>query len=424
MKLHGWVIKKREHGKIIFIDLRSIEEPYHIFQIVCVKSNFSNEEWEKIKKITQESAITVEGEVKENERAPWGKEIEAKKIEIVSLTENYPLAKKEHGYDVLHKLNHLYIRGIKPTKIFVLRSYLVNYFTNFFNSKKWYYVSPPIIVRSACEGGATLFEMKWFENKKAFLSQSAQLYLEALIFSLGKVYSLTPSFRAEKSRTKRHLAEYWHLEGEAAFFRFDQLLNFQEEMIKDVVRNLLENEITKRIIEEFRGKEGMKILYNTVEGKFERIKYEEALQMLKEKGINLNFGDDLGSDEEKVISENFDRPFFITHYPRTLKAFYMYVNRENEKEVLAADLELPEGYGEVIGGSEREIDIRYLEENMKMHGLNEEEYQWYLDLRKYGNVPHSGFGLGIERFLAWLLRLDHVKYTLPFPRLPRHSSFI
>ena len=374
--------------------------------------------------MTQESSIIVTGDKVPSDKTDTGFEILAKDIKITSLADSpYPLGKKSHSPEFLLDMSHLRARTSKYTKIWIVREKLLKYFREWFEKEGWHEVSPPIIVSSACEGGATLFEMKWFEDKKAYLSQSAQLYLEAMIFSLGKVWSLTPSFRAEKSRTRRHLAEYWHLEWEAAWFTFDDLIKMEDELISYVIRRLLEDEKCKKIIKEFRGKD-IKILEACSEPPYEKLSYDEAIDILQSRGIDIEWGEDLGADEERALTLEFEKPIHLHHFPRKIKAFYMKIDRERPDTVLGDDLLLPEGYGEVIGGGEREDDYETLLRKIEEFGLDPKDYEWYLDLRKYGSVPHSGAGLGIERFLMWLLKLEHIRDTLPFPRLPRRVTFI
>lgn len=422
VKVKGWVIKKREHGNIVFIDLRALEAPWSPLQVVIKKNMVSEDVWEKTKIITQESSLEIEGVLVENQRAPGSMELHAKNIEIAHIAETpYPLGKKSHSPEVLMQWRHLAIRSNRFAKIWVIRDHLLRLAREYFQINKWFEVSPPIIVSTAVEGGATLFEIKYFDNSKAYLSQSAQLYLEVMIFSLGKVWSLTPSFRAEKSRTRRHLAEYWHLEAEAAWYKFDDNLRVQEELIYYIIRGLLENPTTRSILEEFRG--DLEILEN-IKLPFKRVSYDEAIEILQSNNLDIKWGDDIGADEEKILSEEIGEIFFLTHFPSSLKPFYVKLDPNRPEVCLAADLLAPEGYGEIIGGSEREDNIDILVDRIKREGFSPESYSWYLDLRRYGSVPHSGFGLGIERLLWWLLKIEHIRDTIPFPRLARVKKFI
>ncbi|MEM4879599.1 MAG: amino acid--tRNA ligase-related protein, partial [Desulfurococcaceae archaeon] len=270
---------------------------------------------------------------------------------------------------------------------------------------------PPILTASACEGGATLFPVDYF-GTRAYLSQSAQLYLEALIYVLEKVWSLTPSFRAERSRTRRHLAEYWHLEPEAAWYDMYDMMKVAEELVSYIVEKTLE-ERNSELVDLGRDLDKLRKALNTP---YPRIRYDEAIEILQKKGINVQWGDDLGADEERVLTEEFETPFFITHFPRNVKSFYMKIDRSNPNVVLGFDLLAPEGYGEIIGGGQREDDYDTLYKRILEQGLNPDDYKWYLDLRKYGSVPHSGFGLGIERAVMWIAGIDHIRETMPFPR--------
>ena len=423
MIFRGWVIKKRKHANIIFIDLRTITEPWKVLQVVIKKDNVDDESWRNAKDITQESSIIVEGDLVKNPRSPGGIEIQAKKIIVTHIAESpYPLGKKEHSPEVLMKYRHLTVRAPRYVKIWILREKVLSFLREYFEKNGWHEVSPPILVATAVEGGATLFPVKYFDDSIVYLSQSAQLYLEVMIFALGKVWSLTPSFRAEKSRTKRHLAEYWHLEAEAAWFHLEDILRTQEEMVYYTIKKLLEDDAAYSIIKEFRG--GSLDVLESIKPRFKRVRYDEAIDILQAKGINIKWGDDIGGDEEKALSLEIGELFFLTHFPAKIKPFYVKLDEKNKEVSLSADLLAPEGYGEITGGSEREDDVDILIERIKNEGFNPENYFWYLDLRRYGSVPHSGFGLGVERFIWWILKLDHIRDTLPFPRLARVKKFI
>lgn len=421
--LRGWIYKKRVFGKKIFIDLR----PYNgreilgrIIQIVVEKGKISDDEFKILKKLGQESFIEVEGNFVENPRAPGGRELHANKlVEYYPSESPYPLAKKAHSPDFLLDVRHLVVRSPKYQRVWLIREALVDYLREWFKKNNWIEVYPPILTFTAVEGGATLFKLDYF-GIEGFLSQSAQLYLEVMIYSLGRVFSLTPSFRAEKSRTRRHLAEFWHFEAEGALYHFDDILRVQEESLAYAIKKILENDVFYEWIREFRG--NMDVLENT-KAPFPKITYDEALDILRSKGVNINWGDDLGADEEKVLSETFDMPFFVTLYPTKIKAFYVKA-LDNPEKCYSADMMAPEGYGEITTGGEREDNIEALIERIKREGFDPESYHWYLDLRRYGSVPHSGFGLGIERVLMWMLKLEHVREAVPFPRLARRKSVI
>ncbi|MHA1615737.1 MAG: asparagine--tRNA ligase [Candidatus Njordarchaeales archaeon] len=422
LEFKGWVVKKREHGKIIFLDMRTTDFPWRILQAVAKKGVLPDNKWNLLERVSQESSVVVRGELVKNPRAPGGEELIVKDLEITSVAESpYPLGKKEQPPDVLMRWRHLAIRSLRYTKIWVVRDALLHAAREYFRKNGWYEVSPPILVSTACEGGATLFSVNYFDNSKVYLSQSAQLYLEVMIFSLGKVWSLTPSFRAEKSRTRRHLAEYWHLEAEAAWYDLENILKVEEELIYLIIQKLLENDVVSKIIQEFRGSLDS---LEEVKPPFKRVKYDEAIEILQSKGMKIKWGDDIGGDEEKILSEEIGEWFFLTHFPTHLKAFYVKVDEKRPEISLSADLLAPEGYGEIIGGSQREDNADVLIERIKAEGFDPRDYDWYLDLRRYGSVPHSGFGLGIERLLMWILKLDHIRDTLPFPRLARVKKFI
>ena len=416
--LSGWIYKKREFGKKIFVDLRAMgnrEYLGRIIQIVFEASRMDTEEFKTVKKLGQESFIVVSGEFVENVRAPGGVELHVDKLISYYLAEKpYPLAKKKHSPDFLLDVRHLTIRSPRYQRIWLIREALVDYLREWYKKDGWIEVYPPILTFTACEGGATLFVLDYF-GQEGYLSQSAQLYLEVMIYSLGKVFSLTPSFRAEKSRTRRHLTEYWHFEAEAAMYRFEDILKAQEESLAYAIRKLLENDRFYEWIKEFRG--DMDIL-NNIKAPFPRITYDEAIQILQTKGINIEWGEDLGYDEEKALAAEFGKPFFIHTYPRRIKAFYCKLHPENPELVLSADLLVPR-VGEITTGGAREDDKDKLVERLEEFGLRKEDYQWYIDLRRYGTVPHAGFGLGVERLLMWMLDLENVMEAIPFPRTIR-----
>ncbi len=421
-KVMGWVYKYRVMGKKIFLDLRAMDKEFlgGILQVVATRGEISDEEFKKLKKITQESFVELEGKMVEDPRAPGGKELHVTKLLNISLAEQpYPLAKKEHSVDFLLDMRHLTIRSPRYTKIWIIREKVIDALREWYKKNGWYEVSPPILQFTACEGGATLFPVKYFDQT-AYLSQSAQLYLEVMIFSLGKVFSLTPSFRAEKSRTRRHLTEYWHFEAEAANYGFEDIMKAEEEPIAYTIQKLLDDEKITQWLKEFRGTtEDLE----EIKAPFQKITYDEAIEILQGKGFDVKWGDDLGADEEKALSSEFETPFFVTLYPTEIKAFYVKRVENSPEKCYSADLMAP-NYGEITTGGVREDDINSLIERIKKEGFNPEDYYWYLDLRRYGSVPHSGFGLGIERFLHWLLKVDHIREVIPFPRLARRKSLV
>ncbi len=411
MKIEGWVLRKRKTKNAIFVDIHPLNETYKVIQYVARREE-SEEVYNKAKSVKQQNFIEIDY-VKED------KDNVIKDINLISGNlDLYPIGKKEHGPEFLLQNRHLAIRGYRYPKIFYIQSQITKYATQWFQENEWNWVHPPILISSATEGGAKLFEVNWYGERKVFLSESAQLYLEALIYSLGKVFSLTTSFRAEKSRTPRHLSEYRHLEAEAPMYKFEDILDTQEKLVKYVLRKLMENEETRGIIEEFR-KEDIKYIKNAIEKPFIRLPYDKAIELLNENNVKIEWGEDLGYDEERTLTKMFELPIFLMYYPTKERSFYVKKKEGREEVCLSADLLLPEGYGEVTTSGQREDDYEKLKEEIRKRGYKVEDYNWYLDLRKYGSVPHSGFGLGIERFTMWVLRLDHIRDAVPFPRMYR-----
>ncbi len=405
--LRGWVHRKRNLGSKIFIVLR---DSSGIIQCLVSKDKVDKETWSEAEKITRESSFIVKGVIREDKRAPGGYELLVERLKIIGLSDVFPIRGGE-GVDYLLDNRHLWIRSTKLTSVMKIKHSVLQAAREYLESNGWWEVTPPILTSSAVEGGATLFEVKYFD-RKAYLSQSAQLYLEALIFSLEKVWSLTPSFRAEKSRTRRHLAEYWHLELEAAWYHMHDMMKVAEELVAYIIERVLrerkpELEILKR---------DTKILEESIHTPYPRITYDKAIEILRNKGIKIEWGEDLGADEERALTLEFNKPFFVTHFPKQIKAFYMKLDPARPDVVLGFDMLAPEGYGEIIGGSEREDDYEKLLKRIIEFGLNPDDYKWYLDLRKYGTVPHSGFGLGVERLVMWIAGLDHIRDATPFPR--------
>ncbi len=394
ISLRGWVYRKREQKEIVFLVLR---DSSGIVQIACKGIP-------EVQKATIESSIEISGTVKEDKRAPGGFEISASKIKIIGLAERFPIG-RDLSEEFLRDVRHLWIRSQKLTQIFKIRSAVFQAIREFYTSHGFYEIQSPSFTANSVEGGSTLFEVK-YGDKKVFLSQSWQLYAEAMIFSLEKIFTIAPSFRAEKSRTIRHLAEYWHHEMEAAWMGFDELLKFEEELILYIRDYVLKN-CEKELKELGRDTAELKNL----KAPFMRLTYEK---MLKETG--KKWGDDITDAEERELVKKLGgAPIFLTHFPRDMKAFYMRPDPKNPKVVLAADLLLP-GVGETTGGSERIETVKDLLDSLKIFKLNKKDYEWYIDLRRYGSVPHSGFGLGIERLVMWLTGSPHIMDTIPFPR--------
>lgn len=403
----SWINNKRSSGKIQFLQLR---DGTGYIQGVVVKSEVSEEVWDAAKSLTQESSLYVTGIIREEPRSASGYEMTVTGIEVIHITENYPITPKEHGVDFLMDHRHLWLRSNKQRAILVIRAEIIRAVRAFFDTNGFTLVDPPILTPTTAEGTTNLFHTKYFDED-AYLTQSGQLYMEAAAMALGKVYSFGPTFRAEKSKTRRHLIEFWMIEPEMAFTDHEESLRVQENFISYVVQSVLKNCPTEL---ETVGRDISKL--EQIQAPFPRITYDEAIEFLHGKGFDIPWGDDFGAPHETAIAESYDKPVFITHYPAGIKSFYMKPDPTRPEVVLCADMIAPEGYGEIIGGSQRIDDQALLEERFKEHSLSLETYQWYMDLRKYGSVPHSGFGLGLERTVAWICGLDHVRETIAFPR--------
>ncbi|WP_243290029.1 asparagine--tRNA ligase [Bacillus sp. FJAT-47783] len=405
----AWLANKRSSGKIAFLQLR---DGTGFIQGVVVKAEVSEEVFQKAKSITQESSLYVTGTIRKDERSPFGYELGVTNIEVIHEAVDYPITPKEHGTEFLMDNRHLWLRSKRQHAVMKIRNEIIRATYEFFNEQGFVKVDPPILTGSAPEGTSELFHTKYFDED-AYLSQSGQLYMEAAAMALGKVFSFGPTFRAEKSKTRRHLIEFWMIEPEMAFYEFEDNLKVQEEYVSHIVQSVLKNcALELKVL----GRDTS--VLEKVNAPFPRITYDEAITFLKEKGFNdIEWGDDFGAPHETAIAESFDKPVFITHYPTSLKPFYMQPDPSREEVVLCADLIAPEGYGEIIGGSERIHDADLLQQRLKEHQLDEEAYKWYLELRQYGSVPHSGFGLGLERTVAWISGVEHVRETIPFPRL-------
>jgi len=409
-RIRGWIYRKRRTGKLIFAVIRDASG---IMQVVIEKGKVNDEEFNNAKKALIESSVKVEGRIREDSRAPGGRELHANSFKVVSFAEDFPITEHQ-SVEFLLDNRHLWLRSRKLTEVMKLKSEILRFIREWFHENDFYEATPSVITMNAAEGGATVFSFDYF-GQPAYLSQTAQMYLEALIFSLERVWSLTPSFRAEKSRTRKHLIEYWHLEAEEAWTDNKKNMELQEEMISHVCRRVAE-ECKPQI--EFLGRKADEL--KVIEPPFPRMKYEKALEILREKGFEMEWGDDFGAPHERALVEDEEKPIFITNFPVEAKAFYMKVAPDG-RTVECADLLAPEGYGEIIGGSEREENIESMIERLKKDGANIENYEWYFDLRRYGSVPHSGFGLGMERLLMWIAKLDHIRDATPFPRLLRRA---
>ncbi|RXJ03988.1 asparagine--tRNA ligase [Anaerobacillus alkaliphilus] len=404
----AWLANKRSSGKIAFLQLR---DGTGFIQGVVVKAEVAEEVFTLAKNITQESSLYVKGIVRSDERAPSGYELTVTGIEVIHEAVDYPITPKEHGTEFLMDHRHLWLRSKRQHAVMKVRNELIRATYEFFNENGFTKVDPPILTGSSAEGTTNLFHTKYFDED-AYLSQSGQLYMEAAAMALGKVFSFGPTFRAEKSKTRRHLIEFWMIEPEMAFVDHEENLQVQEQYVSYMVQSVLKNcQLELSVL----GRDTAKL--EQVVGPFPRISYDDAIKFLQENGHEIEWGEDFGAPHETAIAESFDKPVFITNYPAEIKAFYMKPDPNRPEVVLCADMIAPEGYGEIIGGSQRIDDMELLEERFKEHNLSEETYKWYLDLRRYGSVPHSGFGLGLERTVAWVCGLEHVRETIPFPRL-------
>ena len=405
----GWLASKRSSGKIAFLQIR---DGSGFIQGVVVKADVGEELFSTAKSVTQESSMYVTGVIQKDERSPFGYELQVKNIEIIHESVDYPITPKAHGPEFLMDNRHLWLRSKRQHAVMKIRNEIIRATYEFFNEEGFVKVDPPILTGSAPEGTSELFATKYFDED-AYLSQSGQLYMEAAAMALGKVFSFGPTFRAEKSKTRRHLIEFWMIEPEMAFVEFKENLEVQEQFVTAVIQSVLKN---CKLELNTLGRDTTKL--EQIKAPFPRITYDEAIKFLHEQGFeDIQWGDDFGSPHETAIAESYDKPVFITHYPTKIKPFYMQPDPNREEVVLCADLIAPEGYGEIIGGSERIHDLEFLEQRIAEHGLSEDAYKWYMELRKYGSVPHSGFGLGLERTVAWISGVEHVRETIPFPRL-------
>ncbi|MBB4823740.1 asparaginyl-tRNA synthetase [Sporosarcina luteola] len=409
VKMGAWLANKRSSGKIAFLQLR---DGSGFVQGVVVKEEVGEDMFAKAKSLTQESSLYIVGEVTTDERSSFGYELQVKEIEVIHEAVDYPITPKEHGTEFLMDHRHVWLRSRKQHAIMKIRDEIIRATYEFFHMNGFVKIDPPILTGSSPEGTSELFHTKYFDED-AYLSQSGQLYMEAAAMALGKVFSFGPTFRAEKSKTRRHLIEFWMIEPEMAFVQHAESLEVQEQFVTHIVQSVLQNcplELERL------GRDISKL--EKVQAPFPRITYDEAIEFLHEKGFDdIKWGDDFGAPHETAIAEHYDKPVFIIHYPIGIKPFYMQPHPERDDVVLCADLIAPEGYGEIIGGSERIHDYELMKKRIAEHNLDAAAYEWYLDLSKYGAVPHSGFGLGLERTVAWISGAEHVRETIPFPRL-------
>ncbi len=415
--IRGWLYNLRESGKLLFPQFR---DGSGVIQGVVPKNAVTPEVFEAIKGLTQESSVIVEGKVRADKRAPGGYELDVSGVQVlqrVAESDPYPISPKEHGVEFLMEHRHLWVRSQRQASILRVRAEIIKAARDFFDERGFTLTDPPIITPAACEGTSTLFPVDYFDEQ-AFLTQSGQLYIEATAMALGKVYSFGPTFRAEKSKTRRHLTEFWMVEPEVAYAELDDLMDLAEGLISFLVKRCLER---RRSDLQVIGRDLTKL--EKVEAPFPRITYDEAAKMLQDAHASgalenkFEWGGDLGSPDETYISSQFDKPVMVHRYPAKVKAFYMEPDPKRPDLALCVDVLAPEGYGEIIGGSQRMASYELLVQRIREHGLPEEAFKWYLDLRKFGSVPHGGFGMGIERAVAWICGLEHVRETIPFPRM-------
>jgi len=407
--LKGWLYNMAGKGKLYFLQVR---DGSGIVQAVLSKADVPEEVFAKAASLKQEASIIVTGPVREDKRSALGVELGVKDLQIVALpTADFPISPKEHGTAFLMAQRHLWLRSKKQVAVLRVRHEIIKQIRNYFDSHGFVLMDAPNFTPNACEGTTNLFEVDYFDEK-AYLTQSGQLYGEAGAMALGRIYTFGPTFRAEKSKTRRHLTEFWMVEPEVAYLDLDGDMDLAEDFLVSVVQNVLKN---RRAELEILERDLSKL--ERVQKPFPRIRYEEAIAILNKKGKDSKFGDDFGADEETAISEEFDRPVMIHRYPAAIKAFYMKRDPQDPRVALALDIIAPEGYGEIIGGAQREDDLATLEQRIDEHKLPREAFEWYLDLRRFGSVPHAGFGLGVERTVQWICGVHHVRETIPFPRM-------
>jgi asparaginyl-tRNA synthetase len=407
--IKGWLHTRRSSGKIHFLILR---DGSGFIQGVMSKAAVGDEMFTVADHLSQETSVIVTGTARADKRAPSGYEIDVKHLEVVGESHDFPITPKEHGVDFLLDRRHLWIRTERQTAILRIRHEVINAVRDFFNSRGFILTDTPIFTPAACEGTTTLFPVEYFDDQKAYLTQSGQLYLESTAMALGRVYSFGPTFRAEKSKTRRHLTEFWMVEPEMAYASLDDVMNLAEDLVVSVVARVLDKRRRELTVIE---RDVTKL--ESVQKPFPRVSYDDAVKTLQSKGLPIEWGGDFGGPDETTLSEQYDRPVMISRYPSSVKAFYMKPDPVRPELALGVDVLAPEGYGEIIGGGERLADLDLLLQRIKEHELPQESFEWYLDLRRYGTVPHGGFGMGIERVVAWICKLEHVRETIPYPRM-------
>jgi asparaginyl-tRNA synthetase len=408
VQVRGWLTGKRSSGKIGFLQVR---DGSGIVQAVASKAEVGDASWENVQAVTQESTVSLRGTVSKDVRAPGGVELHLIEVEIEALTEDFPISPKEHGVAFLMDHRHLWLRSSKQRAVLAVRSEAQRAIRDYFHENGYTLIDSPILTPAACEGTSTLFETDYF-GETAFLSQSGQLYLEPAAAAFGKVFCFGPTFRAEKSKTRRHLMEFWMVEPEVAFMEFPGLCELTEDFLAQVVSRILD-----RCREDLKVLERDTSMLENVTAPLPRMTYSEAIELLQGRGSEIRWGDDFGAEEETDLARDFDRPVMVTHFPSSIKAFYMEPDPENSELALALDVIAPEGYGEIIGGSQRIHDLELLERRLKEHDLPQDAFKWYVEIRRYGTFPHSGFGMGLERFVAWITGVKHLRETIPYPRM-------
>lgn len=406
--IRGWLQNRRSSGKIAFLQVR---DGTGTVQCVAVKKNYPEDVFERMVGVPYESAISITGPVRLDERAPGGAEMEVESFDVHSVAEDYPISNQSHGPDFLLTNRHLWLRSAKQVAIMRIRDEVIRAIRDFFHERGFINVDAPIFTPNACEGTSTLFEVDYDDDAKAYLSQSGQLYMEAAAMAYGKVYCFGPTFRAEKSKTRRHLREFWMVEPEMAYADLNDVMDLAEDFICFIVERCLENrqrefEVLERDVSKL----------ESIRKPFPRISYLEATEKMKAAGHEFEFGNDFGAPDETFVSEGLDRPIMVHRWPHQVKAFYMKRDPEDARWAMGVDMLAPEGFGEIIGGGQREDDLAVLEAAIDEHQLPKEAFEWYLDLRRYGTVPHGGFGLGLERTVAWISGIEHVREAIPFPR--------
>jgi asparaginyl-tRNA synthetase len=407
--LRGWLHNRRSSGKIHFLTLR---DGTGFIQCVMSKKAVGDEVFAHTDHLSQESAVTITGAVREDSRAPGGFELDVSAIDVVSEAHDYPITPKEHGVDFLMDRRHLWIRSARQQAILRIRHEVIDAVRDFFNERGFILADTPIFTPAACEGTTTLFPVQYFDDETAYLTQSGQLYNEANAMALGKVYCFGPTFRAEKSKTRRHLTEFWMVEPEVAYANLDDVIDLAEGLVVSVVQRVLDRRQRElKVLERDTSK------LEKVQAPFPRLSYDEAANILLKKGLPFEWGGDFGSPDETALSEEFDRPICVHRYPSAVKAFYMKPDPQRPEVALCVDVLAPEGYGEIIGGGQRIDDYELLVQRIKEHNLPQESFEWYLDLRRYGSVPHGGFGMGIERVVTWICGIDHLREAIPYPRM-------